>query len=372
MNVLIVSHYGLPHVGGIEVLVDQEIRALVEAGHGVTHVTSDRLGDAQSPRYPARVRVLRSPAWYILEDRRRIAYPLFSPALIGTLWREVGAADVVHVHGFVFVSSVLGLVVAWLRGKRRVLTDHGGMMQMQSRGLTAAVRVAGLTLGFATSRLAQKLVAYNVRVLADLERLAGTKAKSLFLPYPVRHEIFHPPIPEQRSRARAELGWTESPPKVLFVGRLTADKGVLRLLEAKGPDFDLVLCGPGDTSLLGLPRAGVSHLPPRPQTDLVRVYHAADLLVVPSQRAREGFPLVVREALACGLRVVMSYEPGYEPYRRLPNLSFAELEPESIREAIRRALAAPPRPMERDVELDPTPREWIGRLYDGMGPEPVA
>ena len=33
MHALIVSHHFLPHVGGLEVLVDYEIRALVAAGH---------------------------------------------------------------------------------------------------------------------------------------------------------------------------------------------------------------------------------------------------------------------------------------------------------------------------------------------------
>src|SRR5919197_1899233 len=58
MRALIVSHYALPHVGGVEVLVDKEIRALVTAGHHVVLVTSDGAGAAQTPVYAPTVRVL--------------------------------------------------------------------------------------------------------------------------------------------------------------------------------------------------------------------------------------------------------------------------------------------------------------------------
>ena len=71
------------------------------------------------------------------------------------------------------------------------------------------------------------------------------------------------------------------------------------------PGHDLVFCGPGDPGILGaLPRPGVEYLPPRPQAELRALYHAADVLVLPAE-VREGFPLVVQEAVACGLPVLV-------------------------------------------------------------------
>jgi glycosyltransferase involved in cell wall biosynthesis len=363
-RVLIVSHHGLPHVGGVEVLVDAEIRALADAGCEVTHVTSNLSGDAQTPSYPPGVRVIRVPAWHLLERRARLAYPIFHPKLCLTLVREIRRADAVHAHGFIYHSSVAALLLAKMRGKPTRLTDHGGMMPLKNPWLSALMQLAGKTLGRLTTRRADRLIAYNLRVLRELEMLAGRRDKSVFLPYPTNPVLFHPPSRAERAAARAELGWTGGKPRVLFVGRMTPDKGVLLLIEALDPSFELVLCGPGDPDILSLPRPGVTYLPPRPQPEVAKLYYAADLLALPSIPGREGFPLVVREALACGLKVVMSYEWGYEPYRRLPNLSFAELDPPALRAALLTALARTYDPAPPPRDLCPAPENWVERLYN--------
>jgi D-inositol-3-phosphate glycosyltransferase len=369
VHILIVSHHGLPHVGGVEALVDQEIKALVEQGCAVTHVTSDLLGNAETPQYPASVEVIRIPAWHGLERGARIAYPIFSPRILLVLWRTVGKADVVHVHGFIFLSSVAAIVLAALRGKPRILTDHGGIMPMASPRLNVLMKTASNTLGRITTSLANKLIAYNTRVLKDLERLAGRVDKSLFLPYPVNVDLFYPPCAADRRAARAALGWSDDRPRVLFAGRITPDKGCLLLLDAKSDRFDLVFVGPGNPDILGLPRPGVTYLPAKPQQELAKLYHAADLLVLPSIPGREGFPVVVRSALACGLKVVMSYESGYAPYRGIPNLLFCEkLSSSDLRTAIETALSMPAQPQGADKQFSLTPAEWVRRIYSGVTP----
>jgi glycosyltransferase involved in cell wall biosynthesis len=55
--------------------------------------------------------------------------------------------------------------------------------------------------------------------------------------------------------------------------------------------------GPEQPQAWGLPNVRV--LSPMPQAELASWYHAADLLILPSEG--EGFPLVVQEAMACGL-----------------------------------------------------------------------
>ncbi|QDU24304.1 glycosyltransferase family 4 protein [Urbifossiella limnaea] len=364
MRVLVVCHLALPHVGGVENLVDLEVRALAAAGHEVRLLTSDGVGAGRVPDYPPAVGVVRVPAAHLLERRAGIPYPVFGPRLVPALWRAVGWADVVHAHGFLFQNTAAAVVAARLCGKACVLTDHGGVQRFASRAATLAARLGAETVGRLSAALSTRTLAYNSRVQATLDRL-GRRRDTAFLPNPVDPAVFAPPTPAERAAARAELGWAADRPKVLFAGRLIPTKGVPLLLAAADPRFDLVFCGPGDVGLLGpLPRPGVEYLPPRPQDQLRRLYHAADALALPAE-VREGFPLVVQEAVACGLPAVLGWDPGFAPYRGVPGLVFCERTPAAVRAAVAAALAAgtrvrgagpPPEPP------FPTPERWVREL----------
>lgn len=366
MRVLIVSHHFLPHVGGLEVLVHYEIEALAAAGHEVVLVTSNGTGNAQTPRYPDSVQVFRVPAWHFLERRFRLPYPIFSPTLATRIWKELQACDVVHIHGFMFHSSIMAAVLARLRQKPVILTDHGGIQQFDSRFKRILAWIGAHSVGRVTARYSDRLVAYNVRITQLLERLAARPGEALFLPNPVDGELFHPVDASERAALRRDLGWKSDRLKVLFVGRLTTEKGIPLLLDCLRPDqYDVVFCGSGDPSILGpLPRPGVEFLTPRPQAELVKLYQAADLLVVPS-KAREGFPLVVQEGLACGLKVILGYEPGFEPYRVLAGLFFCEATAAGVGQAIQSALdhPAPASQAEELARFCPQPDVWICRLF---------
>jgi glycosyltransferase involved in cell wall biosynthesis len=362
MSVLVVSHHALPHIGGVELLVDKEIRALCARGRSVVLVTSAAGVPSAPAELPREVRVVRVPAWNGLERHCHLSFPIFSPRLLLRLWEEVGRCDVVHVHGLLFMSSVVALLVARLRGRPCILTDHGGIQRYGSAIATVLARVGMETIGRLSALLATRLVSFNSRITALLQRLAAPH-KTLFLPNPVDRSVFGPPSPQQRRAARQRLGWADDRRKVLFVGRLIPDKGVPLLLQATDPSYDLVFCGPGDPAILGAPLPPrVEYLPPRPQAELVSVYHAADLLVLPSRR--EGFPLVVQEALVCGLPVVLSNDSGYAPYADLPGLHFCEQSPASIRQAVLRGLAEGPAPASPELEdLCPSPDAWLDHLY---------
>jgi D-inositol-3-phosphate glycosyltransferase len=142
-----------------------------------------------------------------------------------------------------------------------------------------------------------------------------------------------------------------------------AEKGIPLLLEAVDPErYDIVFCGSGDPAILGpLPRPGVEYLPPRKRADLVKVYHAADMMVLPS--FVEGFPLVAREAMACGVPTVLGYDPGYEPYREMLPLRFCKLNSESVRQAAYDGLLTSDRSSNSSIQM-PTPAQWVRLIYD--------
>ena len=124
-----------------------------------------------------------------------------------------------------------------------------------------------------------------------------------------------PSVSRPKTRAPA-AGAIIRPSTLLYVGRLVAEKGVFELLDAlsiarRSQSCRLVMAGVGPAegdvrrriSLLGLAddvelRGYVTG------NELSRAYRDADIFVLPSYR--EGFPLVVMEAMDYGLPVVTS------------------------------------------------------------------
>lgn len=365
MRVLLVSHHAPPHIGGVEQVVWAEAQTMLTAGHSVTWITSDGSGAGQRlPQHPD-LRLIQLPAWHGLEKRFGIAYPFHAPSLVPVLWREVGDADLVHVHGLVFQVSIVAAIFARLRGRRCLLTDHGGILRYRSRLGTLALRFLIETAGRITARSAHRLVAINTEIAGLLGRLRGRPGALLCLANPLADAGFAPPSPAQRRRARAALGW-DARPRVLFVGRLAKHKGIDVLLASAAPDTKLVFCGPGDLrTVQQIVAGGGQYLAPRPQPDLLALYHAADVLALPSRN--EGFPLVAQEALACGLPVVTTDTRAYDPYRDLPGLHLCEATPVAVRETIQQVLQLPQRVAVRKRTAHRFDGQtWLAKLLEGI------
>jgi glycosyltransferase involved in cell wall biosynthesis len=128
MRIALVSHYALPHVGGIEAVVDVTAGGLAARGHDVVHVASSALRPAErGSSVPGRpYRLVRVPALNFPEERLGAPYPLFGPGLLRVLRRELAGADVVHAHGFLYMGTLAALELARRRGVASVLTEHVG------------------------------------------------------------------------------------------------------------------------------------------------------------------------------------------------------------------------------------------------------
>jgi glycosyltransferase involved in cell wall biosynthesis len=193
---------------------------------------------------------------------------------------------------------------------------------------------------------------YRARYPALAERIA-------FLPTWVDEEVFVS-LPESDRRAeKARLarrhGWDPSQRLVLFVGRFEGQKDPLLLLEAfrrlNGlmSQARLVMIGEGSLepsirafiARRGLSRT-VSLLGPQPQPEIAKWMNSADCLALSS--AYEGMPMVVLEALRCGLPVV---SPDVGEARRLlkgegVGRLVGERTPQALGKAVADVLRQPP------------------------------
>jgi glycosyltransferase involved in cell wall biosynthesis len=136
------------------------------------------------------------------------------------------------------------------------------------------------------------------------------------LPYVPDYDAFATVQPDQLQRFRTKYGLTKQRRYFLFSGRLVSVKRVDLLIDAFSglaairPEWDVLITGDG---VLGpeLRRRIPEELQSRliwtgflEQDQLSVAYHAADVLVLPSDR--EPWGLVVQEAMAAGLAVIAS------------------------------------------------------------------
>jgi D-inositol-3-phosphate glycosyltransferase len=233
---------------------------------------------------------------------------------------EPGYYDIVHSH--YWLSGQIG----WLA------RDRWAVPLVHTAHTLAAVKNAALAEGdFAEPPLRtvgeQQVVDEADRLIVNTDDEAR-QLISLHHADPTRIDVVHPGVdldvfrPGDRRAARAALGLDPDEPVVAFVGRIQPLKApdiVLRA-AARLPGVRIVVAGGPSGSGLAAPdglarlaeelgiASRVTFLPPQSRTDLATLFHAADLVAVPSYS--ESFGLVAVEAQACGTPVVAAAVGG--------------------------------------------------------------
>ncbi len=327
-SVLIVSAYADPHVGGVEVVVGQQARTLAERGHDVTVVTS-RCGEGGARHEQVDgYTVIRIAAWNGLEDRLGVPFPAWSPSAIWQLGRLIGNADIVHLHDVYHGSSVLAAILAKRRRRPLFITQHVGIVEHDKAVVKVAQKLVYSSVGRLLWRWAATIAVYNPIVEGFLSQY-GVPADKVKLTYNgIDTRDFCPGDPEAVRATRERHGLAPGIPVILFVGRLVPKKGFQKLIEARGPEYELVLVGPG--RIPGHVPAGVKFLGPVNRRELRDLYQASDIFAFPA--VGEMLTLAMQEAMACGLPVVATAEDAYSGYDLDPSgVALVPPEPDVLR-----------------------------------------
>lgn len=228
----------------------------------------------------------------------------------------IEAADLVHSH--TWYANFAGHIASQLHGIPHVLTAHS----LEPLRPWKAEQLGG---GYAVSRGIEKLAYENAAAVIAVS--AGMRAdilRSYPQVDPARVRVIHNGIDVERWRPVRDpaflqsIGMDPDRPSVVFVGRITRQKGLPYLLQAARllpPEVQLVLCaGAPDTPeimaevqegvrLLQQTRDGVIWIERMlPRDELCAVLAAATTFVCPS--VYEPLGIVNLEAMACGAAVV--------------------------------------------------------------------
>lgn len=257
-----------------------------------------------------------------IDVKNRFSSALALLRMVTELLRLIPRVDVVHIQGY-STKNILVTAVAKLFGRPVILHlqtarhDEPPAVKAQGRLAWWAFRTADLYLSVSPALTSAALA-------AGLPR-----AKCRDVPNGVDPIRFSPPTADERIALRQKLDLPANRPIVLFVGIFSRDKQPQVLFDAwlrlqSEPALASTLVCVGATS----PRqfeadaalaAGIREAADQsgfgdrvwlmpPAGTIEDYFRAADIFVLPS--AREGLPIVLLEAMACGLPCIASHLPG--------------------------------------------------------------
>lgn len=324
MRIALFTNEYPPHVyGGAGVHVEYLARELARAEGGANQVDVHCFGDQHETRGNLRVRGVGPVALPVQDPRHARLLDAFARDL--AMAGAVVAADVVHCH--TWYAALAGLVAKPLANAKLVLTTHSlephRPWKVEQLGTAYNATVWVERTAYAN---ADGVVAVSRAMKADVEALYGVA--------PERVRVIHNGIDPDEYRPTSSpdtlrrLGVDPDVPYVLFVGRITRQKGILHLVRAIR-DLDVppgglqvvLAAGAPDTpeileemtALVAAARretaAEIVWIPAMlSKPDVIALYSGAAVFVCPS--VYEPFGIINLEAMACETPVVASAVGG--------------------------------------------------------------
>ncbi len=302
MRILTISNYFPNHSGGIEI-VAQNLVSRWRKRHQVHWAAS---ATSANP-YTYEIEDIPLTSSNFTEDRLGFPYPIPTLQSAKTIINQIRWCDIVHIHDCLYFSNIIAFFFSVFFSKPLIVTQHIGTVTYTEKYKNILQQLAYHTIGKLILVQSNEVVFINENIKSWFEARMELPKTSL-IQNGVDHHIFFPPARGEKKTTRAQLGFSKDGVILLFTGRFTPKKGldlIYRIAKAR-PKYQWILVGDGKVDVTKWNLPNVKVLPRQTQNELRKFYIAADMLILPSQG--EGFPLVVQEALSCGLPAAVSEE----------------------------------------------------------------
>jgi glycosyltransferase involved in cell wall biosynthesis len=311
MRILVVTDQYAPMVGGVPNVTQTLAHGLAGRGHAVTLLvpnpgTSSQAAAGRADGHQVSVACSRSVRWPWY-DGMRLAFlsPSDARRVISAL-----APDVVHIHS-PLTLGVMARLAARQLSIPVIYTNHY-LPENVRPGTTRRSRLFDAAFYAYLVQHANKCAHVTAPTLTALQLLQarGLRAPAQVISNGIDLQTYCPGPADPVVRAR--YGLRADRPVILYVGRLSQEKGVDVLLAAVArltADAQVAIAGRGPESVrlkatadrLGLSDR-VRFLGFVPDSDLPAIYRLADVFAIPSRAELQS--LATMEAMATGLPVV--------------------------------------------------------------------
>lgn len=326
LEVAVVTHFFGAHGGGVELVAERLIREITsdETLH-FTWISSD----CDPAPSLAGLTTLSMCTCNTTERVLGLPWPLWGRKSLKKLRKAIKSTDVLWLHDTLYLGNILAFWTARRANKPIMIAQHIAPIPYRNPLFRWMMYLADKFITSRMLRLADEVIFISDRVAEDYYRRVNFTRPIKVIPNGVDIRVFHPPIAENRRFLRQQFALKAEQPVMLFVGRFVEKKGldVIRRLATMFPEWRFWLAGNGpidpDTWLL----PNVHVLKNRKGQSLAELYQTADLLLMPSYG--EGFPLVIQEAMACGLPVLCSPSTAEGNMMAMPHLHIADVFPDN-------------------------------------------
>jgi glycosyltransferase involved in cell wall biosynthesis len=274
-----------------------------------------------------------------------VPYPILTVEAYKQFAQVIRNCDLVHAHGHVYMSSYLAGMLAKKYKKPFIVTQHNTWIDYRS-WLNIMENLNDLTIGKSVLKRADRILTVSKETM----RLGADKTKTSVMYNGVDTNCFRS---AKKGESREKLGLPKNRTIIFSVRRLVYKNGLDTLIESaaivarNNPDILFVVAGKGPSKQLiedHIKELGIEEntkLTGFVPDELLPVYYnAADYFVLPSASG-EGLPLVLFEAMACGLPVIATAVGGTpEIIEHMKNgVLVPPMNPEAMAEALLKLLA---------------------------------
>lgn len=361
-RVCLVTHFFPPHMGGIEKVSYEQSKRLTKAGYEFDVLTSKTKGQTRHPLKGINVYAYPSLKF---ADRFGVPYPILTVNAYKLFAKTIRKCDLVHAHGHVYMSSCLAGMLAKKYNKPFIVTQHNTYIDYKS-WLNKVENLNDVIIGKSVLKRADRILTVSKQTMKYVLSLGADKTKTSVMYNGVDTNCFQS---ANKNQSRDKLGLPQNRKIVFSARRLVYKNGLDTLLESahvlakNHPEVLFVVAGKGPSRSLieeRIKELGIEKnikLAGFVPDELLPVYYgAADVFLLPSASG-EGLPLVLFEAMSCGLPVVATTVGGTpEIVEHMQNgVLVPPQDPQTMADAIAKLLAD----NETTTEIGKQAKEYI-------------
>lgn len=338
-KVLQVNKLYSPWIGGVE-------RVVQDVAESLQHAVDTEVLVCQ-PRGLGRKDVVNGVTIHRVSSLGILFSMPIAPRFPFALRRLSAGSDIIHFHSPFPLGELSYLWGA--NGRRMIVTWYSDIVRQRISLRLYRPFLRRFLLH------ADRVVVISERMLASSELPSTVRSRCVVIPPGIDLSKYEA-SPEHLRQARNIRNYFGSP-LILFVGRLVYYKGIEYLIEAmRHVPAVLIIVGEGPklselkriSSSFGL-NSRVHFIGSVAEQDLIALYHACDVFVLPSTHRSEAFGIVQLEGMACGKPVINTALPTGVPGVSLHGETGITVPPrnaDALAEAIVKLLEDPARRLE--------------------------